>query len=727
MRHGDYACLNKFSDGARSPAPTSNMLPLRSSTGQATTGRVPGDVEQSAPTGTHGNWSMKLTCGVLWVESIPAASVKSGMLDLWASDSGKQPLLRVQKVRSCLLYTSQRAFPGLSALQSARMSYLANSLFVRNLSPQVTETVIREVFSSCDEIVKVSFKPYPNNETQFFAQVDFKTSMGVSEGSKLTGTKILGCACSCSVIDPIRQADQARQALAAGDVQPESKLSGQSSTAPQSLVRAVLWLSAASSRVHVGNIDRTVKASAAIMRQDLINPEWTIDVYRTLPKVSHVDVFVSHSWSSSPFLKTLALCLFMNMWMAVKAAVATWIGLSFALVVSMGGPYSLGGTDMLWLTAVLVYLPVAVFVTVLLFGQTITCGRPLFVASSSRMLVLGDDTYFERLWCNLELAIFAKCSSDPGAVQYMPLWLAPWILSTIFMDIICITIAPPLESFALDHLSTRIQESFGEDSTMKFFLVLMLTWIFPGMCYLPAALPSFFSHVRSARLQGVRFWCGAFLKIRQHELTLQHMDCFNIQNAKCTCEPDREIIENQVLELFDDPVEDSPGKGPLSPVDNRSPWRRPSVNSSWNDRERRKRFRNFNRYVHGPLRESVLRGLGKEPLVYCSCGVRAEVDMPWSLCLICFMPLVFYSAVSVLGCDGNRCDVTAQVVGYDTALQYVVANALSWILGFGMVIPTTHPILLRMVKVVLTVSKNVPTQVCLTAVCTVGAYAWVFT
>ena len=42
---------------------------------------------------------------------------------------------------------------------------------------------------------------------------------------------------------------------------PESKLSGQSSTAPQSLVRAVLWLSAASSRVHVGNIDRTVKAS----------------------------------------------------------------------------------------------------------------------------------------------------------------------------------------------------------------------------------------------------------------------------------------------------------------------------------------------------------------------------------------------------------------------------------------------------------------------------------
>jgi len=95
------------------------------------------------------------------------------------------------------------------------MAYLANSLFVRNLSPQVSETIVREVFSSCDEIVKVIFKPYPNNETQFFAQIDFKTSAGVSEGSKLSGTKILGVACMCGVIDPIRQAEQNRQATVA--------------------------------------------------------------------------------------------------------------------------------------------------------------------------------------------------------------------------------------------------------------------------------------------------------------------------------------------------------------------------------------------------------------------------------------------------------------------------------------------------------------------------------
>eukprot|EP00931_Biecheleriopsis_adriatica_P035042 TRINITY_DN20196_c0_g1_i1.p1 TRINITY_DN20196_c0_g1~~TRINITY_DN20196_c0_g1_i1.p1 ORF type:complete len:524 (-),score=155.67 TRINITY_DN20196_c0_g1_i1:53-1624(-) len=92
------------------------------------------------------------------------------------------------------------------------MDYTKNSLFVRNLSPQVNETIIREVFSACDAIDKVTFKPFPNNESQFFAQVDFRTSAGVSEGSKLSGTAILGVRCICGVIDPVQQAEQNRQA-----------------------------------------------------------------------------------------------------------------------------------------------------------------------------------------------------------------------------------------------------------------------------------------------------------------------------------------------------------------------------------------------------------------------------------------------------------------------------------------------------------------------------------
>ena len=36
-----------------------------------------------------------------------------------------------------------------------------------------------------------------------------------------------------------------------------------------------------------------------------------------------------------------------------------------------------------------------------------------------------------------------------------------------------------------------------------------------------------------------------------------------------------------------------------------------------------------------------------------------------------FMPLIFYSAVSVLGCDGEKCEVTADEIGYDTPGQHL--------------------------------------------------------
>eukprot|EP00929_Paragymnodinium_shiwhaense_P108839 TRINITY_DN75186_c0_g1_i1.p1 TRINITY_DN75186_c0_g1~~TRINITY_DN75186_c0_g1_i1.p1 ORF type:complete len:518 (-),score=167.71 TRINITY_DN75186_c0_g1_i1:78-1631(-) len=79
---------------------------------------------------------------------------------------------------------------------------MKNSLYVRNLSPHVSEMTLREYFGDCDAIEKVLFKPYPNNSAQFFAQIDFKTSKGPVEGSKLSGTNIMGVECACGVIDP---------------------------------------------------------------------------------------------------------------------------------------------------------------------------------------------------------------------------------------------------------------------------------------------------------------------------------------------------------------------------------------------------------------------------------------------------------------------------------------------------------------------------------------------
>uniref|UniRef100_A0A7S4RD52 RRM domain-containing protein n=1 Tax=Alexandrium monilatum TaxID=311494 RepID=A0A7S4RD52_9DINO len=84
------------------------------------------------------------------------------------------------------------------------MAYsMKNSLFVRNLSPEVSEATLREVFGICDEIEQITFKPYNTLSNQFFAQVDFASSKGIIEGNKLSGSCILGVPCVCSVIDPL--------------------------------------------------------------------------------------------------------------------------------------------------------------------------------------------------------------------------------------------------------------------------------------------------------------------------------------------------------------------------------------------------------------------------------------------------------------------------------------------------------------------------------------------
>lgn len=99
------------------------------------------------------------------------------------------------------------------------VDYAKNSLFVRNLSPQVSELILREVFAQCDGIDKVTFRAYPNSNSQFYAQVDFATSKGVAEGSRLSGVPILGVPCEIGVIDPIATAHQMRIAAAAGGEQ----------------------------------------------------------------------------------------------------------------------------------------------------------------------------------------------------------------------------------------------------------------------------------------------------------------------------------------------------------------------------------------------------------------------------------------------------------------------------------------------------------------------------
>lgn len=77
-----------------------------------------------------------------------------------------------------------------------------NTIFVRFLSPQVSESTLRGIFGPCDVITKILFRAFPGRNTEYYAQIDFNSSAGVVEGHKMTGTAILGVTCQVSVVDP---------------------------------------------------------------------------------------------------------------------------------------------------------------------------------------------------------------------------------------------------------------------------------------------------------------------------------------------------------------------------------------------------------------------------------------------------------------------------------------------------------------------------------------------
>ena len=217
----------------------------------------------------------------------------------------------------------------------------------------------------------------------------------------------------------------------------------------------------------------------------------------------------------------------------------------------------------------LVCLPVAAFFVVFIFGQNLTGGRwsmslwvdklcihqtdlelkakqiaalPVFVAHASRMLILWDETYFERLWCNLELATFVH-NGGIEKIDLLPLWLAPWLLCSILLDLLSAGLFELLEHL-LPNWSMRwmppIMEAtesvLGKNPAILKFVTFFIIWMFTGVTYLLVFVPSFFSFR---------------MKFRNHQLLLDQMSAFDVRAAKCTLLADRNAIEEHVVALFE--------------------------------------------------------------------------------------------------------------------------------------------------------------------------------
>ncbi|CAE7243290.1 Top3a, partial [Symbiodinium necroappetens] len=355
------------------------------------------------------------------------------------------------------------------------------------------------------------------------------------------------------------------------------------------------------------------------------------------------------------------------------------------MILRAGGAGNLGNNRLL--LPILVYLPMGVFFLMFFFGQHAThpfwptslwvdraCAHqtdhelkrrqiqalPVFVARSSSMLVLWDDEYFQRLWCQLELATFAKYGSVQK-VNILPLWLAPWLLSALVINIgaasgwnfLWYGVSPDVLYSLVAAIQGRIPETLSEPVTS----VIIVT-LFGSMVGLPASIP----------------WAIAGkAKLRSHELMLDQMANFDCRAAQCTEPADRLLVQQQVQHLFRAPLEPSC-----------------SSDSVEVDQIDDKSLDAFNGYIQGPLRSVVMENVG------------ARLHVPYGLCLLAGLPMTFYSGVDILQCD----EACVASNGFEAFSSYMKASMVTWLVNILLVYPIFYPVFLRMLKRAFSVQRE---------------------
>lgn len=276
------------------------------------------------------------------------------------------------------------------------------------------------------------------------------------------------------------------------------------------------------------------------------------NVYHRLPVVIRADSFISHSWSCPGWLRILAICHHLNLNMAIGSCLLTSFFSVLFLVFSAGSFDSIAKQPHAVLQLWLLGFPTVVFLTVYLFGhvwsqksfwfdricvdqlnldvkhQTLQA-IPAFVAGSREMLVLWDETYSSRLWCNYELAVHAKTAASPDAIKALPVWIPVWTLLLFGFPAI------------LNCLVYEESVSLHPETPLSLFLGWFQTYTLPESIY--SMLIGF----------PVSWFC--LQKLRRHKLMLDQMSDFDLRNAKCTEESDRQVIEENVLNLFDEALE----------------------------------------------------------------------------------------------------------------------------------------------------------------------------
>eukprot|EP00438_Fugacium_kawagutii_P032417 Skav234920 [mRNA] locus=scaffold840:940629:942260:+ [translate_table: standard] len=373
--------------------------------------------------------------------------------------------------------------------------------------------------------------------------------------------------------------------------------------------------------------------------------EGTSSQYASLPEVSSVDFFISHSWHCSSFSKRLALCHFLNLDMAIATSGLACLLGALTLVLRAGWSFpGVAQEPAYLLQGLLLHLLLLVFLGAYFFGHYFDSRSfwldqlcvnqtnaemksrtlqaiPAFVAKSTQMMALWDTNYFQRLWCNFELALHAKFSANTQAICVVPTWMPVWVLSSFAI-------------LAVVSMSTAGQPwgiSCGGDSIASVIISDVVNVWFPSTLWWAVLVAFPFS------------WLS-IQKVEMHKLMLHQMEHFDFRSAQCAVESDRGIIEEEVVDLFDEAFEaplsvafgvDSPEVTPLVQCPSRRDLRQIRHITSYPTHD--EVIEQFNAYVRGPLRESVEESIGKEEYI----SLKS--------CIAASLPLVYNGALITLG------------------------------------------------------------------------------
>ena len=162
------------------------------------------------------------------------------------------------------------------------------------------------------------------------------------------------------------------------------------------------------------------------------NSELGVSQHDSLPVVTKVDFFISHSWSCPSWIKFLALCHQLNFDLAIASSLFACL-FATAFLVSWCGSVTGVAQHPRLLQALVIPWPTAVFFTTYFLGHLLKSGAsfwidqvcihqrnllkktqtlqalPGIIAQSSQMLVVWDEIYFQRLWCNYASRLDLTC------------------------------------------------------------------------------------------------------------------------------------------------------------------------------------------------------------------------------------------------------------------------------------------------------------------------------